>query len=173
MAPGPKRRPVQRWLAGRTLRARLIAGLVALLFASCAAVGIVTYLRLHGFMLSQLDDQLAAASSRYVMCMNGPPPGDHPPSPTDHDTDNHDKYPGNPRVCADTAGQAESTFSATIRPGTALAAYLTNGDCHLTAQDEAALQQLRVDGQPATERLSSLGSDYRLMAVRASNGEIL
>ena len=28
----------RRWLAGRTLRARLIAGLLALLFVACAAV---------------------------------------------------------------------------------------------------------------------------------------
>jgi two-component system OmpR family sensor kinase len=102
--------------------------------------------------------------------MSGPPPGDHPPPQNDHDGDNPG---GNPEVCANTAGQAESTFSASLRPGTALAAYLTNGDCHLTAADKAELQQLRVGGQPATERLSSLSADYRLIAVRASDGEVL
>jgi two-component system, OmpR family, sensor kinase len=176
MAQDASRRPVRRWLAGRTLRARLIAGLVALLFASCAAVGIVTYLRLHGFLMDQLDDQLAAASNRYVMCMSGPPPGGQPPAQNDHDSDNqdhHGQYPGNPGLCADTAGQAELTFSASIRPGTALAAYLTNGDCHLTAQDKAALQGLRVGGPAATERLASLGADYRLKAVHGANGEVL
>src|SRR5215472_17958021 len=69
----------RRWLAGRTLRARLIAGLVALLFVACAAVGVVTYVSLRGFLFGQLDDQLLAASSRYVMCVNGPPLGSHPP----------------------------------------------------------------------------------------------
>ena len=36
-----------RWLAGRTLRGRLIAGLVALLALACAAVGLVTYVALQ------------------------------------------------------------------------------------------------------------------------------
>jgi two-component system OmpR family sensor kinase len=172
----PPRQTPRRWLAGRTLRARLIAGLVTLLFAACAAIGIVTYAGLHGFLLGQLDDQLAAASNRYAMCMNGPPPGDHQPGQDDHDSDDqgdHDDHPGNPGQCANTAGQAESTFSASIRPGMALAAYVTNGECRLTAQDKAALQGLRVNGPPATEQLSSLGGSYRLIAARGSSGEVL
>ena len=36
------RRILRHWLAGRTLRGRLIAGLVALLAVACAAVGIGT-----------------------------------------------------------------------------------------------------------------------------------
>ena len=64
------RRVLRHWLAGRTLRGRLIAGLVALLAVACAAVGIVTYLSLRGFLLGQLDDQLQAASARFTMCVN-------------------------------------------------------------------------------------------------------
>src|SRR5579863_10549705 len=80
-APGPGPgashgwRP-RRWLARRTLRGRLIAGLLALLAVACAAVGLVTYLALHGALLSQLDSQLRAANMRYEACLNGPPPGD-------------------------------------------------------------------------------------------------
>jgi hypothetical protein len=46
---------LHRWLAGRTLRGRLIAGLVALLAVACAAVGLVTYLALRGFLFQQLS----------------------------------------------------------------------------------------------------------------------
>ncbi len=162
------------WLAGRTLRGRLIAGLVALLFAACAAIGVVTYLGLRGFLLGQLDNQLAAASNRYVICMDGPP--HHPPGTSDHDSDNQgdqNNYRGDPEMCAHVTGQAQSTFSASIRPGAALAAYVTGGDCNLTAQDKATLQLLKVNGPPATVPLSSLHASYRLMAVRSDNGEVL
>ena len=54
-----------RWLARRTLRGRLIAGLLALLAVACAAVGAVTYFSLHSYLLGQLDQQLVQASGRY------------------------------------------------------------------------------------------------------------
>jgi two-component system, OmpR family, sensor kinase len=163
---------LRHWLAGRTLRGRLIAGLVALLFVSCAAVGAVTYLSLRGFLLGQLDDQLAAASARYVMCMDGPPPGqnDHD---SDNDQDNSQSHPDDPGMCAHTAGQAQSTFSASIKPGAALAAYVTDGECYVTAQDKAALELVKVNGPPVTERLSSLGASYRLVAMRSNDGQVL
>ena len=61
----------------RTLRGRLIAGLVALLAVACACVGLVTYLALRGFLFDSLDQQLNVASQRYSACMqhqDGPPP---------------------------------------------------------------------------------------------------
>jgi len=58
-----------RWLAGRTLRGRLIAGLVALLAVACAVVGIVTYLVTQSTLVNQMDGQLAAAGGRYAQCM--------------------------------------------------------------------------------------------------------
>ena len=74
-----------RWLARRTLRGRLIAGLLALLAVACAAVGAVTYVSLHSYLLGQLDQQLVQASGRYQACLGNPPPGDsdndHPPGP--------------------------------------------------------------------------------------------
>src|SRR5215470_5624173 len=87
------RRPQpRRWLARRTLRGRLIAGLLALLLVACAAVGLVSYLALHGALFNQIDRQLAVASQRYAHCEEGGPqngqdsdnggpgsPGPHPP----------------------------------------------------------------------------------------------
>src|SRR5690349_9939770 len=75
-----------RWLARRTLRARLIAGLLALLALACSAVGIVTYVSLHGYLLSRLDQQLVQASDRYRACLGHPPP-----------IDDRDRRPGPPR----------------------------------------------------------------------------
>jgi len=77
-AAGRQGARLRRWLAGRTLRGRLITGLVALLAVACAAVGLVTYLALRGFLFQQLDEQLMAAAQRYAACVQsrgGPPPG--------------------------------------------------------------------------------------------------
>jgi two-component system, OmpR family, sensor kinase len=166
------------WLAGRTLRGRLIAGLVALLFVACAAVSVVTYVGLHGFLLGQLDDQLAAASTRYTTCVDGPPPGDQPPrapggpGAPDGDQDDQGEHQSDPTYCADTAGQPQSTFSAAISAST-LAAKVTQGECKLTAADEATLRRLPVNDRPYTERLYSLDATYRLVAQRGDNGTIL
>src|SRR5690349_2355177 len=64
----------RRWLARRTLRGRLIAGLLALLAVACAAVGAVTYVSLHSYLLGQLDQQVIQANGRYQMCLGNPPP---------------------------------------------------------------------------------------------------
>ena len=42
----------------RTLRGRLIAGLVALLAVACATVGVVTYLAVQGALNRELDGEL-------------------------------------------------------------------------------------------------------------------
>src|SRR5579872_7433110 len=165
---------MRRWLAGRTLRARLIAGLVALLFVACAAVGVVTYLSLHGFLLGQLDDQLQEASMRFTTCVDGPP-GDHPSGPDsageqpgDGDADRHD-----PARCADTPGQAQGTFSAALRSGAVTAANVTYGQCKLSAADMSALARLPTGGRARTERLASLDATYRLTAKPGDDGQVL
>lgn len=86
---GPARGWAKRWLGGRTLRGRLIAGLLALLAVACAAVGVVTYVSLHGYLLGQLDKQLVQASERYQACLGRPPPaedGDSHPGPPQPDS---------------------------------------------------------------------------------------
>jgi two-component system, OmpR family, sensor kinase len=166
----PQRGGLRHWLAGRTLRGRLIAGLVALLAVACAAVGIVTYLSLRGYLLGQLDGNLQAASARFTMCVN-PPPGYQPPgSDNDHDADNQ---PHTPAMCANTPGQEVGTFSAALSSGAVTTAKITYGDCHLSTADEETLARLPADGWPYTERLYSLHGDYRLMATRGDNGQIL
>src|SRR5215510_10898626 len=106
-----------RWLARRTLRGRLIAGLLALLAVACAAVGLVTYVALHDSLINQLDVQLAAASQRYSFCVGHPPP----------DGEGHDsgqQLRNTPESCAQQ--QASQTFSAQVRNGTVTDAYIAS-----------------------------------------------
>jgi two-component system, OmpR family, sensor kinase len=160
---------LRRWLAGRTLRGRLIAGLVALLFVACAAVGVATYESLHGFLLDQLDSQVVAASRLYTMCVDGPPPN---PNDPDHDHDSDHDHDNTPTACANGPGQAEGTFSAALS-STVLVAEVTNGKCHLTAADEDTLRDLPADNRAYTEKLYSLDAYYRLIAVRGTGGTVL
>jgi two-component system, OmpR family, sensor kinase len=48
----------RRWWAGRTLRARLVVGVLLIFLAGCAAVGTATVIALQIFLLGQLDAQL-------------------------------------------------------------------------------------------------------------------
>jgi two-component system, OmpR family, sensor kinase len=150
-----------RWLARRTLRGRLIAGLLALLAVACAAVGAVTYFSLHSYLLKQLDQQLAQASVRYQACL-GHPPG--------HDQDG-DNQPGpphaTPAICAQQ--QEQQTFSAQIKNGMLTDNYLSYGICTLSPADKAVLTAYPAGGQPFTSELSSLG-DYRLLAAPGPAG---
>jgi two-component system, OmpR family, sensor kinase len=165
---------LRRWAAGRTLRARLIAGLVALLFVACAAVGVVTYVKLRGALYGQLDQQVMQASGRYDMCVDGPPPGHRPPPPgPGQPQSDPDGHPDDPGYCTNTPGQAQATFSADLTPHKVLAANVTNGTCHLSTADTLTLRQLQVNGRPYTEYLSSLHADYLLVAVRGHDGRIL
>jgi two-component system, OmpR family, sensor kinase len=147
-------------LGRRTLRGRLVAGLLALLAVACAAVGLATYVSLHGYLLGHLDQQVIQASLRYRACLGLPPPG--------HDGDNEPGIgPHNtPEDCAQQ--QEQRTFSAQVRNGVLAYPYIANGSCHLSAADKAVLTALPVSRQPFTAELSSLG-DYRLLAMPGSS----
>ena len=164
-AAGQPRQPgrMGRWLAARTLRGRLIAGLLALLATACAVVGIVSYLSLHSFLLGQLDHQLTTASDRYAGCLNGPPP---------HGGDGDGERgspPGDPAICGQQ--QAAQTFSAQITNGQVQNQRLADGTCRLSAADAAALTSMPANGVPSTRELSYLGS-YRLVAVPGHDNSV-
>jgi two-component system, OmpR family, sensor kinase len=133
----------------------------------------VTYAKLRGALFGQLDAQVQAASSRYAMCVNPPPPGSNPPGPAQPQGDQDGGHQNNPGYCANTPGQAQATFSAAFSPDKVLAAKVTDGTCNLSTVDATTLRQLQVNGKPYTEYLSSLHGYYRLEAVRADNGAIL
>jgi two-component system, OmpR family, sensor kinase len=58
----------RRTLLPRTLHGRLIAGLVALLTAGCAAVGLVTYFAVQHSLSSELNSQLQTATGLAYNC---------------------------------------------------------------------------------------------------------
>jgi two-component system OmpR family sensor kinase len=57
-----------RRIIPRTLRGRLIAGLVALLTVACAAVGLVTYFAVQGSLSRELNNQLQTATGLAYNC---------------------------------------------------------------------------------------------------------
>jgi two-component system, OmpR family, sensor kinase len=168
--PKPRQVPrrIQTWLTGRTLRGRLIAGLVALLFLACASVGAVTYAHLRTVLIGQLDQQLIGASARYTDCMSPGPPHDHD-GPGPGSPDGHRPPAGNPATCAK-QDQALGTMSATLTSAGVKNSYLAAADstCHLTAADDRTLESLRID-HPTAVTLSFYGR-YQVLATRTADG---
>jgi two-component system OmpR family sensor kinase len=162
----PRRRPMslRRWLGARTLRGRLIAGLVTLLALACAAVGLVTYLVLSQTLSAQLDKQLAAAAGRYVGCIEGQvdpgPPGD----PDDR---------GPKQNCNTIPGQASGTFGARLKYGKVTNQGIIKGHSDLSAADKATLARLPDNGGFFTEDLRSIGGDYRLIVAKGQDDDVI
>ncbi|WP_031515920.1 sensor histidine kinase [Streptomyces sp. NRRL F-5123] len=148
-----------RW-GPRTLRGRLICGLVVLLALSCAAVGIAAVLTLRSYLTGQLDQQLAAAGGRFPASLEHGGPGE---------PDGDDAH-------ADTRRQAPGTFGARLLGGTVTdAAVVRSGadtSVTLSAGDRAALARLAPNGRPHGLDLSALG-DYRVVAVTGDDGDVL
>jgi two-component system OmpR family sensor kinase len=153
----------RQWLAGRTLRARLIGGLLALLALSCATVGLVTYTHLHSVLINQLDTELTSANIRYTGCYSPPPDHDHPDEP----------LPGSqPNECAQQ--QMTAAFNAVITtPRVVTDAYLAGngGGCHLSAADQAQVATIPI-GRFVTVDLTNYG-EYRMTASNTSAGIVV
>jgi two-component system, OmpR family, sensor kinase len=163
---GPRSRGLRSWLAGRTLRGRLIAGLVSLLAVACACVGLVTYLALRGFLFNSLDQQLGNARHRYDSCVqnqDGPPPQPSPGRPPPSSQQCGDEIPGQP------AG----TFSAQLVNYRVVTANIVNGKCDLSGSDAVVLARLPVNGRPYNRDLPSAHGEYRLTAFRSPDGDVL
>jgi two-component system OmpR family sensor kinase len=178
-----------RWLAGRTLGARLIAGVLLLLLGACAVIGVGTYLTVRGSMVSSVDQQLRSTSATYAICIEtshqaptgaqggqGQPGGDaddHPPPP-------------NSSSCSQ--GQPQGMLGVRIKDGEITNCGVVNGmdneTCQLSAADTKALMALPVYQRSAYQQppwastkssanLTSLDGDYRLTAVRGHDGDVL
>src|SRR5580704_18114195 len=126
---------VRQWLAARTLRGRLVAGLLTLLAVACAAVGVVTYLVLSHTMINQLDLQLQSAGGRYASCMEA--------------QEDHDQLPPGspPNNCNKTPGLGPGTFGARVKHGQVTNQGIIDGSPHLSAADQAKLVALPPDGE--------------------------
>ena len=144
---------------------------------ACAAIGLVTYVGLRHGLMSQLDQQLTAASTRYGGCLEaGPPDTDQgeggtghaqnslPAKDSDHDIDN---IPGGPQMCG--REQGGQTFSASLDGGRVVYPTVANGRCRLTQADLTALKTLKGATRAQTVSFSSLGP-YQLMASPGKDG---
>ncbi len=159
--PGRPRRRLRPWLARRTLRGRLIAGLVALLAVACAAVGLATYFFVHAVLMSQVDQQLAGASHRYA----------HYEENQGSDGGEDGGQPGKPAPL-EVPGLGAGTFTAVISRGQVTNPTVTpSRHCKLTRADKVILTALPTNGRPTTRELSALGS-YRLSAAPAGKNTV-
>jgi two-component system OmpR family sensor kinase len=186
---GP-RRPRASWLAGRTLSARLIAGVLLLLVGACAVIGVVTYLTVRGSMVSGLDGQLRSASSTYVSCIeathqDATDQGSNP-VPQGGDPGGY-QPPPNSNNCSQ--GQPQGMLGVRIKNGLITNCGVVNGmynqECPpLSAADKKALMALPVyhpgpyqqppwSNAAYSVNLTSLRANYRVTAVAGRDGDIL
>ncbi|HLK78000.1 MAG TPA: HAMP domain-containing sensor histidine kinase [Streptosporangiaceae bacterium] len=178
-----------RWLAGRTLSARLIAGVLLLLLGACAVIGVVTYLAVRDSMVSTVDQQLRSASATYAICIESNHQGSTGPQGGGQDQpgDQGDNPPPpNSSYCSQ--GQPQGMLGVRTKDGQITNCSVVNGmnnaPCHLSAADRRALMALPVYQQSAHQQppwpssttnanLTSLDEDYRLTAVEGHDGDIL
>ncbi|HEY1920210.1 MAG TPA: HAMP domain-containing sensor histidine kinase [Streptosporangiaceae bacterium] len=152
------------WLAGRTLRARLIVGLLALLAMACAVVGGATYFAANRFLLIQLDNQLKESASLYYQaCLKNGPPQGAPGS----------AGPANAPPCGNYPGQAPGTLNASRSNNLLTSANVAGYHCDLTTTDKKALNSVSTGGSPHTVLLSSMQGDYRAVAVQGPGDQTL
>ncbi|WSG29344.1 HAMP domain-containing histidine kinase [Micromonospora ureilytica] len=162
--PPSRRRPLRAargWLAGRSLRTRLVFALLALLALVSVAIGGLTTVALRHFLIDRLDAQLAPATGMR---------GDRPGRPA---------FPGNgPGI---PPGLPSGTVVAEITGGrVASARTLTNSvssadpfpdEQSVPVGEVAALADLPVDGRTRTVDLGDRG-DYRAVARQYWDGRV-
>ena len=154
----PAGRPVRRrGLAGWSLRARLLAGVVALLAGVCLVIGAVTTVALHHFLVRQVDQQVMAIADRA-----GRPPREPPP--------------GEAGAVDPFRGQQSGTLTASLSGGQVQRATTFDPDATawqrpVPVEGQPELAALPVDGQPHSRDLGGLGN-YRLVARPLPDGTV-
>lgn len=154
---------LRRWLAGRTLRGRLIVGLMSLLAFTGVAVGAATYLAVREFLVGSFDQTVVNASRNYSQCLKPPPPGEG---------DARGLVPSTPAACGEYL-QGARTLSAVVSKGqiTSLTLAGSNSSPALPGAGTAVLLALLPGEGIQTRTLAGLGS-YRLLAVRGNQGRV-
>jgi two-component system, OmpR family, sensor kinase len=174
-----------RRLRLRTLRGKLIAGLVALLALGCATVSVTAYLATRSSVTSSLDAQLQLDATGWMNCMTGA----RHDQPADGDDQNGPGgSPPDSRVCP---GLGDGTFGARLHDGVFTSVGIIRdtmgsvktGSVTLTSADRATLKALRPTPQMpddgplpvVTRNLTSanLDGDFRLVAVSGDDHDIL
>ncbi|MEV6865095.1 ATP-binding protein [Streptosporangium subroseum] len=138
----------------RTLRARLVAGVLILLALACATIGVATSLALERFMVDRVDQQLSMTVGRFAASLeHGEEYGEH----------------------GDSRGQSLGTLGVRVVNGRVTnAAVVTPNSTRpsLSVADAAVLASVPMDGRGHTVELSAL-DDYRVMAVKGADGDDL
>jgi two-component system OmpR family sensor kinase len=172
----------------RTLRSRLIAGLLTLLIAACAAVGLVTYLAVRDSLSGALNNDLQTATNLAYQCSHPgggqPRPGGGPGAASPISVP---LTPGNP-LPHGCQGLAEGTYAAALWPAHGFATLVGSTSYTLSPADEKALRSitptpLRATGlattapgdnpgiRTTTRDLSDAGGNFLLTAVSEPGGD--
>ena len=161
----------------RSLRARLVAGILGLVLITSALVGAFSTLALRHTLMERLDEKLVAASDRAAARRHeaaGKSAGDDGCRADRSDDPGGADKPDRPVPAGlDAPGQSTGTLTiissgATGSPAVA-AGYIDSGGLYqsLSEAETRALLSLEPTGEPVTVTISSLG-DYRVVASRDS-----
>ena len=161
----------------RSLRTRLVAGVLGLVLITSALVGAFSTLALRHTLMERLDQKLVAASDRAAARRHeaadkstgdGSRKADQSDGPVGADKPDHPVPAG-----LDAPGQATGTLtiisSGAAGSPTVAAGYIDSGGLYqsLSEAETRALLSLEPTGEPVTVTISSLG-DYRVVASKDS-----
>ncbi|MGE5286540.1 MAG: sensor histidine kinase [Micromonosporaceae bacterium] len=173
----PRQAAWARWFAGRTLRARLIAGLLVIFTLASVGVGVATTIAFQSFQVRQLDQQLFSAARDFSAAIERSQAESEQPgtSGCPRNTAPED----GPRL---TSGQEVGTYAARFVAGQlsySCEVVDKNGvslaNIPLSGADLAALASVPLSaptGWRAYSRQLSGPGEYRLTAFRGGSGDI-
>lgn len=168
----PRRLPRLR-LFPRTLRTRLVLGVIALMAVTFVGIDFATTRALSDFLVARVDQQLDEAGVRYAVSL-------------ERDADGG----ANANVHADSRGVSAGTLGVRLVNGKVTTAAVVDGGTQdsesatadaqsdqnrmltLSATDQTRLAALTPGGSPATVDLSGVGS-YRVEAFKGQDGDVL
>jgi two-component system OmpR family sensor kinase len=174
----------------RTMRGRLIAGLVALLAIACASVGVTSYIAVRNTLFRQLNSQLQIASNLAYKCEDQPASGEdgdrhRTPQGAAAAAGQEDKpVPGHPNwtrgaSSIDCPGLGTGTLAVWTHHGDWAAVLVPDTHAELSATDKRKLSELRPSRPPGpgdaaptyVRTLRSAGGDFALTAIMDPDGD--
>jgi len=169
----------------RTLRGRLIAGLVGLLAIACATVGVVTYFSVQGSLSRELGNQLQTATSLANKCLDAQlaeADGDNQAGAAGQAGTDGSAPPASPAQGPDLYcdGLGNGTLLAYVKGGQWHARLIPASTVTLSAADERTLLGIRPSPPPGqnvpvpttTANLPSAGGEFTLTALKDPDGAI-
>src|SRR6516225_8091902 len=169
----------------RTLRGRLITGLVALLAIACATVGVVTYFSVQGSLSRELGNQLQTATSLANKCLDAQlaeADGDNQAGAAGQAGTDGTAPPAAPAQGPDLYcdGLGNGTLLAYVKDGQWHARLIPASTVTLSAADERTLLGIRPSPPPGqnggvpttTANLPSAGGEFALTALKDPDGAI-